>query len=219
MTDTAEENPSYEKKMWSTNFMIRTLDIGLATVFLILLAVPMVVISMFIILDDGSPILFRQRRVGKFCKPFWILKFRTMRNDASRATGDVTSAKDLAAARASFQTASAADARITKLGKILRSTHLDELPQFLNVLRGDMSLVGVRPDVPVQEADYEPTFWQRRHTHRPGVTGLAQLDKQADLFFQERCLLDGKWVQERNVKLYIEVLVRTVAKVFKRSGV
>lgn len=200
-----------------TSFLIRFLDLALTLAGLLIFALPMVIIAAFIYLEDRTPILFRQPRVGKVARVFEIYKFRTMYTDASRSVGQAENGGDLDDARARFVTTSQNDPRITKVGRILRPLHLDELPQLLNVLNGDMSLVGVRPDVPVQQADYTPAEWAQRHVFRPGITGLAQVNPNIGSL-ADRTSCDLKWVTDRSVKLYVKILFLTVAKVAKRNS-
>ncbi len=199
--------------------LMRLADLVICLFLLPLLLLPLILVAGAIVVDDGSPVLFRQTRVGRRCKPFQILKFRTMRSDPDRASGAVEDGTDLVAERAKFQTARMNDPRITRIGRLLRKTHLDELPQILNVLKGDMSLVGVRPDVPVQEVDYIPQDWRLRHVLRPGITGLAQVDMAAHSSVDRRTEMDLKWVRTRSFGLYLSILRRTAGKVLKRSGV
>lgn len=200
-----------------TSFLIRFLDVALTLAALLIFALPMVIIAALIYLEDRAPILFRQPRVGKAARVFEIYKFRTMYTDASRSIGQAKDDDDLENARARFVTTSQNDPRITKVGRILRPLHLDELPQLLNVLNGDMSLVGVRPDVPVQQTDYTPVEWTQRHVFRPGITGLAQIDPNIESL-ADRTNCDLKWVTDRSAMLYFKILFRTVLKVAKRNS-
>lgn len=125
--------------------------------------------------------------------------------------------ENIAAQREKFITTSANDTRITQVGRFLRPAHLDELPQLLNVFLGEMSLVGVRPDVAVQEADYEPQEWIDRHVLRPGITGMAQVDPTVDSM-KARTERDLTWVRNRSVGLYFRLLLETVGKVLKRNS-
>lgn len=199
---------------------IRILDIAFSLVALVILAAPMALLALMVKLEDGGPVLFRQLRVGKSLEPFWILKFRSMTHDPSRMSGATTAStlEEMRVARAQFQTTNPiSDPRITRVGRLLRSSHLDELPQFVNVLVGDMSMVGVRPDTPVQEVDYSPEFWRVRHTLRPGITGWAQL-RSDTATMEQRSALELEWISNPSVGTYFFILFATVLKVVKRTG-
>ena len=196
--------------------LMRVMDLALAVLMLFVSALPMLFIAGMILLDDGRPVLFRQVRVGRGGRRFTILKFRTMTHDRNRATGSVMG-PITAADRLKFETTVSGDPRITRIGRVLRPLHIDELPQILNVFSGDMSMVGVRPDVPVQEADYTFQEWSRRHVLRPGITGLAQIDGSVNNM-AARTALDLEWVCNRYIKLYLIVLFRTFFKVLKRNS-
>lgn len=150
--------------------MKRLVDIVGALAALALLSPVMLGAMLAVWLDDGRPVFFRQTRVGVGGRTFGMFKFRTMVRNAS-TIGPWHTASD--------------DPRITRTGRFLRRSSIDELPQILNVLRGEMSLVGPRPDVPAQEALYTPQDWALRCSVRPGITGLAQ------------ALLAARWVQSQ----------------------
>ncbi|WP_299968649.1 sugar transferase [uncultured Roseobacter sp.] len=213
MTDDKIDAPTFG------DLLMRLADLLICMLFLPVTLLVLCVVTIAIKLDDAGPVFFRQTRVGRGTEPFPMLKFRTMYADPARVSGDATSTDDLAAERARFQTASANDPRITRVGRFLRKTHLDELPQILNVLKGDMSMVGVRPDVPVQRADYTAEEWHLRHVLRPGITGLAQIDPRANGIPGVRTERDLEWVRRRSFALYLSILVGTFRKVLNRSGV
>lgn len=200
--------------------MIRFADIVLSIVGLCLAALPMIVVAITIHRHDHGPAFFYQMRVGKDLRPFKIIKFRTMHTNAAGAgtgpdKGDDTAAKK--AARAAFKTTTPNDPRITLVGRKIRATHLDELPQLINVIKGDMSLVGVRPDTPAQEVDYAPEYWAARHKLRPGLTGPAQIAaKGGDL--AERTCLEKEWLRNPTIAAYLLNLIGTVRKVMSRSS-
>lgn len=196
---------------------IRSIDILGASFGLVLFSIPMLVIACMIFLEDGAPVFFKQSRVGKDKKPFLILKFRSMYNDPKRASGEIKSADTINSDRITFVTTSVNDTRITTVGKLIRPFHFDELPQLANVLLGSMSLVGVRPDVPVQEVDYDVGTWNLRHRYRPGITGLAQISPNVSSM-EERTAYDLQWVQNRSFALYTSILLRTVSKVLKGNS-
>lgn len=201
--------------------MIRLFDILLSVVVLIVTTLPMLVVGIMIYAHDGGPVLFRQIRVGRDGRTFTMFKFRSMRQDNSASRGGEVqgrSPEERADARARFRTTQPDDPRITPVGRALRKTHFDELPQLYNVLRGDMSLVGVRPDTPAQEADYCAEYWRLRHKLRPGITGLAQVMNAADGGMEGRCYWETVWIEHHSLRLYLEVLLKTVSKVLKMSS-
>jgi lipopolysaccharide/colanic/teichoic acid biosynthesis glycosyltransferase len=197
--------------------VIRSIDLLVASVLFVIFFFPMIIIAGLILLEDGTPVLFKQTRVGRNKKVFVIFKFRSMRTDLKRATGEISNRDSLLSDREAFVTTSENDIRVTKVGKLIRPAHLDELPQLINVLSGSMSLVGVRPDVPVQVADYSEQEWALRHKYRPGLTGLAQVSNCVDSMAQ-RTKLDLEWVNNRSVSLYCKVIIKTISKVLSRSS-
>ncbi|MGB8543330.1 MAG: TIGR03013 family XrtA/PEP-CTERM system glycosyltransferase [Candidatus Acidiferrales bacterium] len=146
-------------------FTKRALDVVISAVALVIMSPIMLLASLAIVIESGMPVLFRQERVGLHGRNFSMLKFRSMRNDAEEGKA-VWAARD--------------DARVTRVGRILRPFRLDELPQLVNILRGDMSLVGPRPERPefVQMLGEEIPYYHERHTVRPGLTGWAQIKYQ-----------------------------------------
>src|SRR5690625_3950061 len=158
-------------------------------------------IAFLIYLQMGRPVLFWQTRPGLHGRPFRMVKFRTMR-DAVNADGEVLPDS----------------ARLTRLGRSLRATSLDELPELWNVLRGEMSLVGPRPLL----MEYLPLYTKEemlRHKVRPGITGLAQVSGRNMVPWDERLALDVKYVRERNIMLDISIIVQTVFKVLKQDDI
>lgn len=201
-----------------TGWLIRLSDLAIAGVLFVVLALPMLAIAAAIRLSDGGPALFRQERVGRAGRRFTVLKFRTMRVDRDGSgSGARVANESIDAAAARFKRTEPGDPRITRAGKLLRPSHLDELPQLLNVLAGDMSLVGVRPDTPVQEGDYTPAYWQLRHRFAPGLTGPAQL-RSDPLTFDQRNAEELRWIEGRSLAMYWRILLRTAAKVMRRSS-
>ena len=200
-------------------FVIRSLDVLLSLIGLVILAAPMGFISSVIwISDRGSSPLFRQTRVGRDLNHFTLYKFRTMTVDANRFQGDTSGCHEgVVAARLAFKTTVDGDPRITRIGLLLRKSHLDELPQLVNVLRGEMSLVGVRPDTPVQEHDYSSEYWRQRHHLRPGLTGPAQLRSDAAAM-DERGQLERQWLNNPSTGQYCRVLISTVSTVVGAKG-
>lgn len=199
--------------------LIRTLDLVLAGIGALILSPIMVMIAAAIWLSDRGPVLFRQTRVGKGGRHFTILKFRSMSVAASMSASSqgVVAGMDIANARTAFRRTVKNDPRITPIGKFLRASHLDELPQLLNVLAGDMSLVGVRPDTPSQQADYDPAYWIERHSLRPGITGPAQI-AGSDTNLAGRTAREREWLQSPTLGKYLTILVSTIGKVFRRTS-
>jgi lipopolysaccharide/colanic/teichoic acid biosynthesis glycosyltransferase len=181
--------------------MKRLLDLAVAVPALILLSPLFLAIALAVRIGLGAPVLFRQERPGLDGRPFTILKFRTMR-DASDASG-----RPLPDAE-----------RLTRLGRFLRATSLDELPELANVVRGEMSLVGPRPLLTQYLERYSPRQ-ARRHEVKPGLTGWAQIHGRNDLSWEEKFELDVWYVEHRSLRLDLTVLARTLWKVLKREGV
>ena len=181
--------------------MKRLLDILLSLIAVICLLPVYIIISIAILLKLGRPIFFTQIRVGRNNKIFKIIKFRTMLN--SRDTSDQLLPDE---------------ERITSLGNFLRTTSLDELPEFLNVLKGDMSIVGPRPLL----VDYLPLYDAkqiRRHEVRPGITGWAQINGRNSISWTKRFELDVWYVDNRSLKLDIKIFFFTIVRVLKRKGI
>jgi len=181
----------------------RAIDLAVSAA-LLALASPLLVAALLAIrVESRGAALYRQRRIGKDGVPFDMLKLRTM----------VDGAEHIGAGLAVNEN----DSRITRVGSFLRRTSLDELPNLLNVLRGEMSLIGPRPTVPVQVAQY--TERQRgRLAIRPGITGWAQVNGRASLPWSERIELDLHYVEHRSLALDLRILARTPALVFGGGG-
>lgn len=181
--------------------MKRLIDAAAALAALALLSPVLLAVALLVRLKLGSPVLFRQTRPGLHGKPFQILKFRTM-IDAADAQGNPLPD----------------DQRLTRFGRFLRSSSLDELPELWNVLTGDMSLVGPRPLL----MEYLPRYSReqaRRHEARPGVTGWAQVNGRNAISWEDRFKLDVWYVENRSLALDIKILLLTVKKVISREGI
>jgi lipopolysaccharide/colanic/teichoic acid biosynthesis glycosyltransferase len=181
----------------------RLLDIVLSVTALVLTAPLMLAAVIAIKLESRGPALYRQRRSGLHGEPFDMLKLRTM----------VDGAEHIGAGLA----VNVNDSRITRVGALLRRTSLDELPNLLNVLRGEMSLVGPRPTLPAQVAQYTPRQLQRLSV-KPGITGWAQINGRASLPWSERIELDLHYVEHRSLLLDLQILARTPALVLRGGG-
>jgi exopolysaccharide biosynthesis polyprenyl glycosylphosphotransferase len=191
----------------------RTIDVVLATLLLILCIPFALGIALAIKLGSPGPILFSQDRVGRYGHRFRMYKFRTMRPDRRRL--NVGPPPGQPERRVAHKTQH--DPRVTRVGKILRRTSLDELPQLINVLRGDMSLVGPRPELPSIVANYEP--WQHaRHAVLPGITGWWQIKRDGTRLMHEATELDIYYVAHWSIALDLLILWRTIAHVLRGVG-
>jgi exopolysaccharide biosynthesis polyprenyl glycosylphosphotransferase len=189
------------------------LDVFGAVIGIVLTLPLSMVIAAVIELDNPGPILYRQRRIGKGGVPFWAWKFRTM---VPSAEADLAADRDL---RAEFQQAFklASDPRVTRIGRWLRRTSLDELPQLINVLKGDMSLVGPRPIVEEELQKYGP--WERRLLRvKPGLTGLWQVLRHDEPDYAQRVSLDMYYIDHWSFGLDLKILVRTLPSVIAGRG-
>ncbi|MFU1477808.1 sugar transferase [Roseovarius sp. C7] len=183
--------------------MKRLFDIVMTFGLLLLFAPIMIAVALAVRLDSPGPAIYRQIRVGRNLSRFGIYKFRSMVADADQIGGHSTQP---------------GDTRITKVGAFIRKTSLDELPQLLNVLKGDMSLVGPRPDVPAQEAQYTPEEWRMRHSVRPGITGLAQATMRSSATPEDRTNLDLEYVKSASFINDLRILFWTARQVLLRGS-
>ena len=184
------------------NILKKIIDIMSALILLSILLIPFIVIAILITLDSKGGIFYRQIRIGKNCRHFKIFKFRTMVNNADQIGGYSTSKND---------------SRITKIGLFLRKTSLDELPQILNILLGDMSLIGPRPDVPSQEINYINEEFINRHKVFPGITGLAQCRNRHNTTNITRKRYDIFYNNKVSLILDIKIILWTL-KVLKKGS-
>jgi len=193
----------------------RAFGIVVAATVLLLLSPLIVVVALVVRLESPGPIFFRQPRVGKGGKPFTMYKFRTMRPDAQgRQEIVVPEVADFS--RYVFDPLEGGR-QYTRIGRLLRSTSLDELPNLANVLRGDMSIVGPRPEVPELVEQYLPEY-HRRHNVRPGITGLAQVSGRGGLTYEETMDYDLQYVDDHSFVRDLAILARTVPTVLSRRG-
>ncbi|MCI0580712.1 MAG: sugar transferase [Chloroflexi bacterium] len=190
----------------------RIFDLALSAMALPFLVPMGLMIAVLIWLDDPGPVFFRQMRTGKGGRRFAMYKFRTM----------VTNAEELKAKYAHLNELTwpdfkiTDDPRVTRIGRFLRKTSLDELPQFLNVLKGEMSFVGPRP------TSFDVTTYDLWHTERlevlPGITGLWQVSGRGDIDFDQRLALDVEYIERQSLWFDIQILARTVLAVFNHRG-
>lgn len=175
----------------------RLFDVVGSLVALLLLSPVLLGTALAVAIESGFPVLFRQTRVGRHGRPFGMLKFRSMVKNAASIGPYFTSAND---------------PRITRVGQFIRRASLDELPQLLNVLQGDMSLVGPRPDVPAQQSLYSEADWAQRCSVRPGITGLAQALYRSDSTEAQRLEADLRYTREASLWLDLKICWWTVKR-------
>jgi lipopolysaccharide/colanic/teichoic acid biosynthesis glycosyltransferase len=181
----------------------------LSALFLLFALPASLSIALLVLVTSGRPILYRGERVGRGGRIFTMLKFRTLRADAESRLGPYLGEELVRRTEAEF----------TPTGKWLKATQLDEIPQFVNVLRGDMSLVGPRPIRPVffEELAHDlPAYWQRLIV-RPGLTGLAQVRRGYETSMAEKLAHDLEWIADRSVSLYLRTVLATAWRVLRQS--
>jgi lipopolysaccharide/colanic/teichoic acid biosynthesis glycosyltransferase len=191
------------------DLLLRTLDVVLSAFFLICTLPVVVPITLLILLTSGTPVFYRGERVGRSGRVFTMLKFRTLKADAESRLGPYLGEELVRRTQDEF----------TTVGKWLKATQLDEIPQFVNVLRGDMSLVGPRPIRPVffEELAHDlPAYWQRLIV-RPGLTGLAQVRRGYETSMAEKLAHDLEWIADRSVRLYLRTVFATAWRVLRQS--
>lgn len=186
------------RRWWSYDVLKRALDLAASATGLVVSAPIQLVTAGVVMAAHGRPVLFRQARPGLHGKVFELVKFRTMLEATETCTSDAE--------------------RLTRIGRILRATSLDELPSLWNVLKGDMSLVGPRPLLVKYMELYTPEQ-ARRHEVRPGITGLAQVSGRNAITWDEKLRLDVEYVDSRSLALDLRILWRTLAAVLSREGV
>lgn len=181
--------------------MKRSFDFVISSILCIMLCVPFLIIAILVRSKLGSPIIFKQQRPGLYGKKFHVYKFRTMTDEKDKEGNFLPD-----------------DVRLTSFGKLLRKLSLDELPQLINVVKGDISLVGPRPLL----MEYLPLYTAeqaRRHEVRPGITGWAQVNGRNAISWEDKFKLDVWYVDNQSFWLDIKILLLTVIKVFKSEGI
>ncbi len=201
---------------------VRTLDLLVATVVLVVLSPLLLVVAILIRLDSAGPAIFRQRRVGKTMREFELYKFRTMKTGADVEPHRAYVRTLLAPGQQHSQDGTlyklSVDDRVTGIGRFLRSWSLDELPQLVNVLRGQMSLVGPRPVIPY-EVEHYPESYLPRFSVKPGLTGLWQVSGRNERTYHEMVCADVEYAERRTVWLDLKILCKTIPVVLGRRGV
>ncbi|WP_026576797.1 sugar transferase [Bacillus sp. UNC438CL73TsuS30] len=181
--------------------MKRLFDIFVSLLLLCLFSPIILGVAIVVRLKLGSPILFKQKRVGYQEQIFTLFKFRTMTNEKDEAGNDLPDS-----------------IRLTKVGLLIRRLSMDELPQILNVLKGDMSLVGPRPLL-VRYLPYYSQEERKRHTVRPGITGYAQVEGRNELDWNTRLALDVNYIENHSFLLDLKIILKTISKTLKREGI
>ena len=186
-------------------FVKRAFDVCSTGCALIILAIPMGIIALKIKSESPGPVIYAQERVGKNGKPFMVYKFRSMYVDAEKRGA---------------QWAQGDDPRVTPFGKVMRKTRLDEIPQFWNVFKGDMTLIGPRPERPAFCDEFEKRIhgWHYRTMVTPGLSGLAQVTGGYDLLPKEKVQLDLEYIRTRNILLDIKIILKTLGVVKTGEG-
>jgi undecaprenyl-phosphate glucose phosphotransferase len=201
----ARDSPRRER----VDAALRLLDVTLSLLFLALAAIPIALISIALLATSGRPVFYRGQRVGRGGHFYTMLKFRTLRSGAEGRLGPFLGDELVRRTREEH----------TTLGRWLRATQLDELPQLWNVLRGDMSLVGPRPIRPIffeRLASELPAYWQRLVV-RPGLTGFAQVRRGYETSMAEKLAHDLEWIADRSISLYLRTLAATGTRVLGQA--
>lgn len=189
----------------------------LAVVVLLFFLPVMLMVAAAVFFQDGGPVIFAHKRLGRNGKPFHCLKFRSMRVDAEARLAEVLAADPVAREEWARDHKLRRDPRVTRLGDFLRRSSLDELPQFFNVIRGDMSLVGPRPIVEGERAKYGRRF-QAYCAVKPGITGLWQVSGRNDVSYRARVAMDTCYARKKNLGLDLYILFMTVPCVLRSRG-
>jgi lipopolysaccharide/colanic/teichoic acid biosynthesis glycosyltransferase len=193
--------------------MKRVVDISVSAVALVVLSPLLAIVALWIQLRDGRPVLFRQTRIGEHGRPFNVVKFRTMIPDAEERLTELEDRNEIQGH--AFKVTD--DPRVTRTGSLLRALSLDELPQLWNVLRGEMSLVGPRPPLPREVADYD--VWHRRRlSMKPGITGLWQVAARREPEFDRWVRMDLEYIDRWSLWLDLKIIARTIPAVIAQQG-
>lgn len=195
-------------------FVKRTFDIVASLTGLVLLAIPFLIIGIIIKLDDyKGPVFYSQDRIGADGQPFRMWKFRSMVADADQMVDQLVASNDVTGAMFKIKD----DPRTTRIGRFIRKYSIDELPQLYNVLIGDMSMVGPRPPLPREVADYTD-YDKQRLSVTPGATGLWQVSGRSDVGFDEMVRLDIEYINHACIKADLKIILKTFVIVVKPNG-
>lgn len=201
-----DDNEVELKKMYVYNIYKRILDIISSLVGLIIGIPILIIFGIIIKIEDGGPIFYKQERLGLNGIKFYVYKLRSMRVDAEKVGGAQWAQKN--------------DPRITKIGKFIRKTRIDEIPQLFNILQGNMSLIGPRPERPelTYKFDKEVPGFSKRLSVKPGLTGWAQVNGGYDITAEEKLVLDMEYIQNRSILMDVKIIFKTICIVFTGDG-
>ncbi|MCR5100124.1 MAG: sugar transferase [Butyrivibrio sp.] len=203
----------YKRKPFYYKVLKRAFDIIASFMALIVLSPLLVVTAIAIILEDGGPVLFTQQRAGKDLKPFKIYKFRSMYKDAEKQFEKMQKKNEQTGHAFKIKN----DPRITKVGHFIRKYSIDELPQLINIIKGDMSIVGPRPILLNQMEECNP-YEKQRLIVKPGLTCYWQVSGRANIKWEEWVELDLKYIRDMSIRKDIELIIRTIPAVFDSEG-
>lgn len=195
----------------------RLFDIIVSGISLILLSPLFLIIGIMIKMDSKGKVIFKQKRIGKYGEPIYIYKFRTMIPNAEEVLEKMLKENSDIYKEYTINKKLKNDPRVTKFGNILRKTSLDELPQLLNILNGDMSIVGPRPYLYREIKDMDD-YYNDIIQMTPGLTGLWQVSGRSDVSFLARCKLDSEYYHKRGIRKDLEIMFKTVGVVFLKKG-
>lgn len=200
----AEENQKDLKEPKRSSAFGRSLEVLAAVLLLLLLSPIFIVVALAIKLDSKGPVFFKQQRGGQYGRHFTIYKFRTMENERDKKRNKADPFDG--------------DPSITKTGSILRKTSIDELPQLINIVKGDMAFIGPRPTV-TEQTDHYNDYQKQRLLVKPGVTGLAQVSGRNTLTWDEKIDIDIDYIERKNLRLDFHILLQTFVKVFRTEEI
>jgi lipopolysaccharide/colanic/teichoic acid biosynthesis glycosyltransferase len=211
-----------DRRVRGRDVACRAIDLVITPVLLVLLSPLLIAIAVAIKIDSPGPVLFRQRRLGRGMTPFTVQKFRTMKQGVSQEVHrefviGLIAGEEPERVEGKPQFKLSVDPRVTRLGRFLRHSSLDELPQLWNVLRGQMSLVGPRPAI-AYEVEHYPAAWLGRFRVKPGVTGLWQVSGRSELTMADMVRLDIEYADRRSARLNVWILLRTIPVVLMARG-
>ena len=178
----------------------RLIDLIISVILLVLLIVPSLIIAFLVKIEDGGPVLYKQKRIGKNLKEFYIYKFRSMKTERKAMNSDLSH-----------------EEMVTNIGKVLRKTSLDELPQIVNVLKGEMSFIGPRPWIP-EYYEFFTDEQKKRSDVLPGISGLAQVKGRNEIDIFEKIKYDIEYVDNISLSMDLKILWLTISEVLKKTG-